>query len=135
VRRLSRFLILSLMALFFLFLPPLSCAQEEYSRFEVGGEYAAFRGASDLDNDVRFHAGLGARFAWNLNRRLALEAQLDGAPGPMFTNLKLQGGSALSAVFGARAKILQSRRFAVFGLLRPGLLHFSAVGHGDAPFA
>jgi hypothetical protein len=110
-------------------------AQEEYSRFEVGGEFAAFRGASNANGDVSFYSGLGGRFAWNLNRRLAFEAEVDGTPQRMFTNFTLQGGRALSAVVGVRAKILQSEHFSLFGLLRPGVLHFGAVGHGDAPFA
>jgi len=103
-------------------------AQDEFSRFEVGANFSAFRAVSDAQADVSFYAGLGARFAYNLNRRLAFEAQIDGVPQGVPPTLLTQGGGVFSAVFGTRAKVLQSRRFAVFGLLRPGLLHFSRVG-------
>jgi hypothetical protein len=109
-------------------LVPAAMAQEEFSRFEIGGEFAAFRGVSNPQADVSFFPGLGARFAYNWNRRLAFEAELDGLPQGLPPTILTQGGRALSAVFGTRAKVLQSRHFAVFGLLRPGLLRFSSVG-------
>lgn len=105
-----------------------AAAQEEYSRFEVGANFAAFRAVSDANADVSFYPGLGGRFAYNVNRRLAFESEVAGVPQGVPPTLLTQGGKAFSAVFGTRAKILQSRRFAVFGLLRPGLLHFGGVG-------
>jgi hypothetical protein len=107
---------------------PAAIAQDEFSRVEVGGQFAAFRAVSDPQADVSFFPGLGLRFAYNFNRRLAFEAEVDGVPQGVPPTILTQGGKAFSAVFGTRAKILQSRRFAVFGLLRPGLLHFSGVG-------
>jgi hypothetical protein len=109
-------------------LVPSGAAQDEYSRFEVGGNFSAFRAVSDAQADVSFYPGLGGRLAYNLNRRLAFEAQVDGVPQGVPPTLLTQGGGVFSAVFGTRAKVLQSRRFAVFGLLRPGLLHFGGVG-------
>jgi hypothetical protein len=114
---------------------PAARAQQEYSRVELGGEFAAFRGVSNAQQDVAFFPGLGGRFAYNVNRRVAFEAQVDGTTGKMPADLKLQGGRAISGAFGVRAKILESRRFAVFGLLRPGFLYSTAVGHGEAPFS
>src|SRR5215470_1356797 len=107
---------------------PVSRAQEEYSRFEVGANFAAFRAVSDAQANVSFFPGLGGRFAYNLNRRLAFEAEVAGLPQGVPPTLLTQGGGVFSAVFGARAKVLQSARFSVFGLLRPGLLHFGGVG-------
>jgi hypothetical protein len=103
-------------------------AQEEFSRFEVGGQFAAFRAVADPQANVSFFPGLGLRFGYNFNRRLAFEAEVDGVPQGVPPTILTQGGKAFSAVFGTRAKVLQSRHFAVFGLLRPGLLHFSGVG-------
>jgi hypothetical protein len=123
-----------LVFLFFAFLSgtvvfaPAAFGQDEFSRFEVGGQFAAFRAVSDAQADVSFFPGLGARFAYNFNRRLAFEAQIDGVPQGVPPTLLTQGGRVFSAVFGTRAKVLQSPHFAVFGLLRPGLLHFSSVG-------
>jgi len=124
---LSRRLILSLL-IGLVCLVPVAMAQDEFSRVEIGGQFAAFRAVSDSQADVSFFPGLGLRFAYNFNRRLAFEGEVDGLPQGVPPTILTQGGKALSVVFGTRAKILQSRRFAVFGLLRPGLLHFSGVG-------
>jgi hypothetical protein len=39
----------------------------------------------------------------------------------------VQGGQTTQAVFGIRAKVIQTRKLSVFGLVRPGLLHFTGV--------
>jgi Outer membrane protein beta-barrel domain len=122
-----RFLLLCILFRAVLLTAP-AAAQEEFSRFEIGANFSAFRAVSDARADVSFFPGLGARFAYNLNRRLAFEAEITGVPQGVPPNLHEQGGGVFSAVFGTRAKVLQSRHFAVFGLLRPGLLHYSRVG-------
>lgn len=110
---------------FFLLVLPLR-AQEEYSRFELGAQYSLIRETNFAFEAASF-SGVGGRFDGNLTRRLALEAQIDffpqqGVPLPL-----LQGGQALQAVFGLRAKVVQTRSLSVFGLVRPGLLHFTGV--------
>jgi hypothetical protein len=101
-------------------------AQHEYSRFELGAQYSTFEGTN-----ASFHraalSGFGGRFDWNLTRRLALESQLDFFPEHGASLLLVQGGRTTQAVFGVRAKVIQTRRFSVFGVLRPGLLHFTDV--------
>jgi hypothetical protein len=101
-------------------------AQDEYSRFELGAQYSTFEGT-----DGSFHraalSGFGGRFDWNLNRRLAVESQVDFFPEHGAPLVLVQGGRTTQAVFGIRAKVLQTRRFSVFGVLRPGLLHFTDV--------
>ena len=69
----------------------------------------------------------GVALIGNLSRRLAFESQIDffpenGVPLPLE-----QGGQTMEAVFGLRAKVIQTRHFSVFGLVRPGLLHFTDV--------
>jgi outer membrane protein with beta-barrel domain len=123
----SRCLFVCLVIRGLLFVSP-ARAQEEFSRFEVGANFAAFRAVSDVNADVSFYPGLGGRFTYNLSRRLAFEAEIAGVPEGVPPTLLTQGGGVFSLVFGTRAKILQSRRFSVFGLLRPGLLHFGGVG-------
>lgn len=103
-----------------------ACAQEEYTRFEFGAEYSTIRSV-DLNGQGKNFSGFGGRFDWNLTRRLAIESQVDffpqhGEPLPL-----VQGGQSLQAVFGIRAKVVESRHFSVFGLVRPGLLHFTGV--------
>jgi opacity protein-like surface antigen len=101
-------------------------AQDNYTRFEFGAQFSTVRltntalGATD-------YSGFGGRFDWNLNRRLALESQLDFFPEHSLPMLTIQGGQTLQAVFGVRAKVIQTRRLSVFGLIRPGLFHFTDV--------
>ena len=106
--------------------PLRSPAQDQHSRFELGAEYSTIRETDSNFQGTNF-SGFGGRFDWNLNRRVAFESQIDyfpenGVPLPL-----VQGGQTLQAVFGIRAKVLQNRHISVFGLVRPGLLHFTDV--------
>jgi len=105
--------------------PPLR-AQQNYTRIELGAEYSTIRETASNLQGVSF-SGFGGRFDWNLSRRFALESQVDFFPEQGLPLLLVQGGRTMQAVFGVRAKVIQTRRFSVFGLLRPGLLHFSGV--------
>jgi hypothetical protein len=101
-------------------------AQDNSTQFELGAQYSTIRETNSALQGKNF-SGFGARFDWNLTRRLAFESQVDffpehGVPLPL-----VQGGQTLQAVFGIRAKVIQTRHWSVFGLVRPGLLHFSQV--------
>lgn len=102
------------------------CAQDNYTRFEWGAEYSAIRETGSNQQGVNF-SGFGGRFDGNLNRRLAIESQVDFFPEQGAARVLVQGGQTLQAVFGIRAKVVQARKFSVFGLVRPGLLHFTGV--------
>src|SRR6266849_4364483 len=112
--------------LFSALIVPAARAQEEYSRFEVGGQFSLIR-LLDSSSSAQSHLGFGGRLDINLTRRLAFESQLDFFPPPASPFLQSRGGRALQALFGIRGKVLQSRHFAVYGLLRPGLIHFEKV--------
>ena len=90
-------------ALFLLFLAALNVsAQDTRTRFELGGQY------STIEQTLANHAGVtysgfGGRFDWNLNRRLAIESQVDFFPEHGAPLLLIQGGQTLQAVFGVRA--------------------------------
>lgn len=101
-------------------------AQEEYSRVELGVQYSIARLTNDSRNGANF-SGLGGRFDWNFTRRLAFETQVDFFPQNALSLLGVQGGQTFQAVFGIRGKVIQSKHFAVFGLVRPGLFHFTDV--------
>ena len=101
-------------------------AQDSYTRFEVGGQYSTIRETTSSLQGVSY-SGFGGRLDWNLTRRLAFESQLDFFPEDGVPLLLVQGGQTLQAVFGIRAKVVQTRHLSVFGLVRPGLLHFSGV--------
>jgi hypothetical protein len=112
--------------LFALSLAPHALAQDNYSRFELGAQYSTIRETNSAFQGVNL-SGVGGRFDWNLNRRVAFESQVDFFPENVMPLPLVQGGQTLQAVFGLRAKAVQTRHFAIFGLVRPGLLHFSGV--------
>lgn len=101
-------------------------AQDNYTRIELGTEFSTVRETPVGGGGENF-PGFGGRFDWNFTRRLALEAQVDFFPGHAEPLFLIQGGQTLEAVFGLRAKVIQTRRLSVFGLIRPGLLHYSDV--------
>lgn len=101
-------------------------AQDSYTRFEFGTQFSTAR-LTNSDLGATNYSGFGGRFDWNLNRRLAFESQIDFFPEHARPLLSIQGGQTLQAVFGLRAKVVQTRRLSVFGLIRPGLFHFTDV--------
>jgi len=103
-----------------------SRAQDSYTRFERGAQCSTIRETTSTLQGVSY-SGFGGRIDWNLTRRLALESQLDFFPENGVPLLLVQGGQTLQAVFGIRAKVVQTRHLSVYGLVRPGLLHFSGV--------
>jgi len=115
-----------LVLLFAVPIVPAALAQQEFSRFEVSGQYSLIR-LLDASGNAQSHSGFGWRLDVNLTRRLALESQLDFFPHHASPFLQQQGGHALQALFGIRGKVIQSKHFAVYGLLRPGFLHFEKV--------
>ena len=101
-------------------------AQDNYTRLELGAEFSTIRETNSELQGVNF-SGFGGRFDWNLNRRLAFESQVDFFPEHGVPLILVQGGRTLQAVFGIRAKVIQTRKLSVFGLVRPGLLHYTGV--------
>lgn len=103
-----------------------ACAQEQYSRWEVGGYFTTFRPLNQNDR-LRFTPGFGASLDYNLNRRLAIDTQVDFFPQYHPSQLQKQAGTTMEALFGIRGKAIQTKRWAVYGLLRPGLVHFDGL--------
>lgn len=109
-------------------------AQEQYSRWEIGGQVSTIR-LLNHSGDGGIRPGFGARADFNFTRRLALEGQFDFFPGQAPAFVLEQGGRTWMGVLGIRAKAIQTRRFAAFGLLRPGILHFTGVAAPTAPLS
>ncbi|HYL10017.1 MAG TPA: hypothetical protein VEU31_04715, partial [Candidatus Acidoferrales bacterium] len=63
----------------------------------------------------------------NLTPRLAVEAHVGLLPQHVPSQFRLPGGRTFQALAGIRAKVVNTRRFALFGLIRPGLTRFSDV--------
>jgi len=115
-----------LFSLLLMLATPTLRAQDNYTRVEFGAQYSTAR-LTNSNLGATDYSGFGGRFDWNFNRRLAFESQLDFFPEHAIPLLTIQGGQTLQAVFGIRAKVIQTRRISVFGLIRPGLFHFTDV--------
>src|SRR5271170_5541664 len=85
-------------------------AQDAYTRLELGAQYSTIELTSPSGGATQA-SGFGGRFDWNFNRRLALESQIDFWPENSQPLFGVQGGQTLQAVFGLRAKVVQTRRF------------------------
>src|SRR5215475_12630061 len=72
-----------------------------YSRFELGAQYSTIREDNNNFEEKNF-SGFGGRFDWNVNRRVALETQVDYFPQDGVPLPYVQGGQTLKAVFGLR---------------------------------
>lgn len=108
-------------------------AQEQTTRVEIGGEFSTIRQNDASTGDGKNFPGFGGRFDWNINRRFAIESEVDFFPEHSEVVDFRRGGQTLQAVFGVRAKVLQTRHISVFGLVRPGLLHMTDVLETQAP--
>ncbi|HEY1467448.1 MAG TPA: outer membrane beta-barrel protein [Candidatus Acidoferrum sp.] len=123
-RRGSRWMLASLLMLAACHM---ASAQTDYSRVEFGGEFSTIRQNDAQTGNGKNFPGFGGRFDWNFNRRLAFESEVDFFPEQSEVVSFRRGGQTLQAVFGLRAKVLQTRRLSAFGLVRPGLFHFTDV--------
>jgi outer membrane protein with beta-barrel domain len=123
-RGFSRWMLTSLLMLAACFT---ASAQSDYSRVEFGGEFSTIRQNDAQTGTGKNFPGFGGRFDWNFDRRMAFETEVDFFPEQSETVSFRRGGQTLQAVFGLRAKVLQTRRLSVFGLVRPGLFHFTDV--------
>jgi hypothetical protein len=99
-------------------------AQDQFTRFEVGGQFDGIR-LLNADERNEFKPGFGARLDVNLTRRLAFESTVDFFPrnAPQIPDQAGQGGRTLQALFGVRAKFITTRRYSVYGVLRAGLTY------------
>jgi hypothetical protein len=123
LRRLSRAVLL-LVSLYVVLELPAAQAQQEFSRVEIGGQFGAI-GLLNANGSVGIWPGFGGRFDLNITRRLALETQLDYFPTSAPVRFLEQGGKTLQLASGLRGKVLQSKHFGVYGLIRPGFIHFT----------
>lgn len=117
---------------------PVVSGQSPSSRFEVGGQFSDIK-LIDTNGNASFSPGFGGRFDWNITPRIALDTQIDFFPR-YYPPSPQQGGHALQVFAGVRGRFVQRRRFAIYGLVRPGLTYssrtitsFSATSTGSQP--
>src|SRR5262249_32433770 len=99
-------------------------AQENTPRYEVGVHITSLNVTERDDHDT----GFGARFTYNLNDYLALEAE-----GNRFLQTR-EGGSDNEdqGLFGVRAGI-RKKHYGVFAKVRPGYTRFYLLGTTPGP--
>ena len=95
-------------------------AQDNPARVEAGGEVSllGLKGSSAV-------GGAGARVAIPLTPRVAIETRATLFPKKLPPGFLTQGGSTAELQVGARAAFFARRRFSIYGVLLPGLIHFS----------
>jgi opacity protein-like surface antigen len=102
---------------------PVARGQSPSSRFEVGGQFSDIK-LIDANGNASFNPGFGGRFDWNITPRIALDTQIDFFPRD-YASTAQQGGRTLQLFAGVRGRFVQRRRFAIYGLVRPGLTYSS----------
>ena len=102
---------------------PVVRGQSPSSRFEVGGQFSDIK-LIDTNGNTSFSPGFGGRFDWNITPRIALDTQVDFFPRS-YSPSPQQGGRTLQAFAGVRGRFVQRRRYAIYGLMRPGFTYWS----------
>jgi len=97
--------------------------QSDPSKVEVGVQFPMIR----FGEFVITEPGFGARFTYNINKHVAVEAEGNFFPQEQQDYLEgLQGGHKIQALFGIKAGT-RYRRVGLFLKLRPGLVNFSHI--------
>ena len=106
-------------------------AQTDFTLHEVSAQLTTIR---FVDATAKhYFIGIGGRYDFNINRRLALETQVDFFPSEIYPIYQRQGGRLVHVLAGVRAKAVQSRHFAVYGVVRPSVLVFTNVPQFRGP--
>jgi hypothetical protein len=89
--------------------------QSEEPKIEVGIHFTTLR----LTEFDRSDPGVGGLIAFNLNKRIALEGEINFLPRDLILSDRLTQG-----LFGVKVG-WRARRLGVFGKARPGFVHFN----------
>jgi len=114
-------------------------AQQASTPVQIAGEYSALgldRGPLEGPYEGTGSTGLGVRVEFTLTRRVEVESRLTWFPANLLQEFQGQGGQTLQAAVGIRGKFFVWPRASVYGLLLPGLIHFTdtvtaVVNHSD----
>src|SRR5713226_10087891 len=91
-------------------------AQSKTPKFEVGAQFSLIR-FSDLEIT---EPGFGGRFTYNINKHVAVEAEVNLFPRDTEDYIEsLKGGHKTQALFGLKAGT-RNRRIGLFLKIRPG---------------
>jgi hypothetical protein len=116
-----------------LFISGEALAQENISRFELGGQFSLLaRNNPDSQFEVSTprhvnDSGFGGRFTYNVTKNIAFEAEVNFFPREI-RGFGLPEGHIYQGQFGVKAG-KRFKRFGVFGKLRPGFVGFTKVSY------
>lgn len=91
---------------------------------QIAGELSRL-GLDHASDDGRGSTGFGVRVDLGVTRRIEVESRLTWFPQNALQEFQAQGGRTLQFATGIRGKFFVSRRASFYGLLLPGLLHFT----------
>jgi hypothetical protein len=97
-----------------------AAAQEPSSGVEAGGHVSTL--ASTLSPQT---TGVGARVAVPVAPRVAIDGRVTLFPQRRAPAFLAQGGRTIELQLGARGTFLAGRRFSLYGVLLPGVIHFT----------
>ena len=91
---------------------------------QVGAEFSAL-GLDKESGKGTGSAGIGLRVDFRLTRRVDVEGRVVWFPTRALQEFEAQGGRTTLAAAGVRGKFFTSSRASLYGVLLPGLLHFT----------
>jgi hypothetical protein len=97
-------------------------AQDEIKRYELGAQFTSITKPDFFGSKTE--PGLGGRFTFNVNEKVALEAEGDFFPSNCQTCNSENTGTLQEALFGVKLG-KRFRRFGIFAKARPGFASFS----------
>jgi hypothetical protein len=99
-----------------------TAAQDQSSRVELGGQISAVR---PDEFDRRMWTGMGVQVDFPVTQRVAVESRAVFFPRDEPVRYQTQGGKTFQLSTGFRGKFISSRRVSVYGVVMPGLVHFT----------
>lgn len=108
---------------------------QDTPKFEIGTQYSALRIPSDRAGCLGcmvFNHGFGARFVANLNRAIAIDSEFDFFPAEGSGATNVLGGRVTTTFLGVKAGY-RTKRFGIFGKLRPGLQTYGRALNSVSP--
>jgi hypothetical protein len=100
-------------------------AQGEQTRVEIGAGLAGMLVENDESASVKVSTGLTGQVDVNMARRLAIELRSSWFPRDQSIRFQTQGGQTFHLAAGAKATFVEGHRVALYGLVLPGLVHFT----------
>ena len=98
-------------------------AQDQSAPVEVGGQISGIRAEDDFG--YKTSSGFGVRVDFPITQRVAVDYRATFFPADESVRYQTQGGKTFQLTAGLRGKFISSRRVSGYGVVMPGLVHFT----------